>query len=149
MKLFKKKRSSKRKSKNRRKVLSYGIGWLRFLLVPVFLVLLVNIILYTNQAVVSFFLILFTALIFYLIGRYRRMEFDYDNLYIMYGTDERVVSFSSIVSIKRSNSKKNNMHYWKVTYLDKFSYKKSYRYKSYINNEFQRRVKKANADVRI
>mgnify|MGYP001038424090 CR=1 FL=1 len=34
------------------------------------------------------------------------MEFDHDNLYILYGTDEKVIHFSSIVSIKRSKNKK-------------------------------------------
>tara|TARA_R110000787_G_scaffold7747_6_gene26053 strand:+ start:4051 stop:4503 length:453 start_codon:yes stop_codon:yes gene_type:complete len=149
LKVFKRKKSSKRKSKSTRKTLSHGIGWLKFLLVPVFLVLLANIILYPKNATISFILIIFTAVLFYLIGRYRRMEFDYENLYIMYGTDERVINFSSIVSVKRSNSKKKNKYYWKVTYFDKFSYKNSFRYKSMINSEFQRRVKKVNSEVRI
>jgi hypothetical protein len=149
LKVFKRKKSSKRKSKRTRKTLSHGIGWLKFLLVPVFLVLFSNIILNPKSVIISFILILFTAVLFYLIGRYRKMEFDYDNLYVMYGTDERLINFSSIISIKRSNSKKKNKHYWKVTYLDKFSYKNSYRYKSTVNSEFQRRVKKSNSEVRI
>ena len=74
------------------------------------------------------------------------MEFDHDNLYILYGTDEKVIHFSSIVSIKRSRADKKK-HHWKVTYLDKFSYKNSYRYKSHTNTEFQRRVKKVNPEV--
>tara|TARA_R110002072_G_scaffold71681_1_gene171711 strand:+ start:932 stop:1378 length:447 start_codon:yes stop_codon:yes gene_type:complete len=140
------KKSSKRSSHRKRKVLSKGFGWTRFFLVPVFLVLIANLILFTNEALVSFFLLFFVATLFYLIGRYRRMEFDHDNLYILYGTDEKVIHFSSIVSIKRSRADKKK-HHWKVTYLDKFSYKNSYRYKSHTNTEFQRRVKKVNPEV--
>ena len=87
---------------------------------------------------------------FYLVmSRARRLQHDNENFYIIRGSDERVVPFTSIVSIKKSSTKVNGSRYWKLIYLDEFKTENKCRFFSDFNKEFHNSVKAVNPDVVI
>ena len=49
----------------------------------------------------------------------RRLRFDDENIYKIYGSKEKVVPLSSVIRFEASGAKMNSRRMWKLFYLDK------------------------------
>jgi Ca2+/Na+ antiporter len=131
-----------------REVITYGYAWTRFLLIPVFFVLFLNI--FNNPSSwISYVWFAVCLGLFYLLKQARRIQHDDENVYIIKGQKEKEIHFSDIISIKRSNTKVNGSRFWKLVYMDELKKKRTCRYFADFTKEFRQSVKKVNPDVII
>jgi hypothetical protein len=132
-----------------RKTISNGIGWMRFLLIPVVLVLLSEIIYSESRWIILPFFLL-SLILYYRLKNARKIKIDDQFLYLVYGKNEKVIPFQQIKSIKRSASKVNGSRYWILKYELEEGKSKSVRYfRDFFNKEFHNAVRLKNPDVVI
>lgn len=132
-----------------RKPISNGIGWMRFLLIPVILVLLSEVIYSENRWIYLPFFLLSIAL-YYRLKNARKIKIDDQFLYLVYGKKEKVIPFQKIISIKRSSAKVNGNRYWILRYQLEEGKIKSVRYfRDFFNKEFHQAVRLKNPEVVI
>ena len=88
--------------------------------------------------------------LFYLLKRARRLEHDDENLYIIRDKKEKIVPFTSIISIKKSAARVNGSRFWIIRYEDDLRQKRKVRYfRDFYNKEFQNAARTANPKVVI
>lgn len=100
-----------------RRVINSGYAWTRFLMVPVFLSG-VSYTYYEPDRWTGPVTMTVAVILFYLLKRARKIKYDDENVYIIRGKKEKVIPFTSIVSIKKSAAKVNGSHFWKLRYKD-------------------------------
>lgn len=137
----------------KRTVINNGIRWVRFFLIPIALSFLSGLIYEDENRARSFVFLAATIALFYLIKRYRRVHFDSQNLYLIYGSKEKVIPFTSIKIMRESRWKTNHRRRWIVTYVnDQKEEKKCKFFPGNLNGnikQFRKSVEKANPDVEI
>ncbi|MBT3801616.1 MAG: hypothetical protein HOG05_10745 [Bacteroidetes bacterium] len=132
-----------------RKTITYGIRWTRFILIPIVLGIVLEIIDTDINRFRNFIFFLICLGMFYLLSRFRRLKHDSENFYIIHGTKEKAIHFSSIISIKRSRTKVNGGRFWILTYKEQSGKEHRCRFFSSFNKEFFSQVKNVNPDVII
>ena len=136
--------------KEERKTLSYGIRWPRYIFAMVGFFILIEIISSFQEVLHNLTQLMLCGMLYFIFYRFRRLQFDSSNLYIIKGKDETIVPFKSIVSIKKANTKVNGQRYYKILYKDEFNEEHIRRYMPSFFGEsksFITAVKKANPDV--
>tara|TARA_R110000787_G_scaffold271063_5_gene378176 strand:- start:813 stop:1313 length:501 start_codon:yes stop_codon:yes gene_type:complete len=131
----------------KREVIKSGKAWMRFLMYPLAFLSILDIIdkpyRYTGLIV-----LVISIGLFYLFKRARRLEHDDQNLYIIRGKKEKIIPFTSIISIKRSAAKVNGNRFWILLYKDDLDKKRKIRYfRSFYNKEFHSALRIANPKV--
>lgn len=132
-----------------RKIIKYGYRWMG--LIPLILSAFIILDLLTNYENIFEHLtaLLICAVFFFIFKISRRIQYDSNNLYIIRGGNERVIPFSTIISIKKSSTKVNGSRYWKLLYKDNTGNEKMCRYFLSFAKEFNESVRKVNPDVVI
>lgn len=131
-----------------RKQISNGYGWFRYLLIPVVLILLSDVIYGNEYWYIELPFLVLTIAAYYWLSRSRKIKYDEKNLYLIYGKKEKVIPFQDIISIKRSRSKVNGSRYWILKYQsDKVRTVRYFR--DYFNKEFHSAVRTINPNVVI
>ena len=136
--------------KEERKTLSYGIRWPRYIFAVVGFFILIEIISSLQEVLQNLTQFMLCGMLYFIFYRFRRLQFDSNNLYIIKGKDEVVVPFASIISIKKSSTKVNGSRYYKILYQDEFKEEHILRYFPGIFGEsknFIAAVKKVNPNV--
>lgn len=134
---------------NERKTISNGLGWFRYLLIPVILVLLSAVIYNENRWIYLPFL-LFSITLYYQFKKARKIKIDDQFLYLVYGRKEKVIPFQRIISIKRSAAKINGSRYWILKYQLEEGKTKSLRYfRDFFNKEFHSAIREKYPEVII
>lgn len=88
--------------------------------------------------------------LFFLFRRARRLEFDDENLYVIRAKKiVKIIPFSSIDSIKRSNTSVNGERYWVMRYKDGGKLRKLRYFKQFYHKAFAKAVKDVNPAVVI
>lgn len=129
-------------------MLRTGIRWMRF--VPLFLAMFITLQIFdsTENLVVNLAILALLIVLFFRLGRARRLEFDRQNFYIIKGPNETVIPFLSIKSIKRSSAKVNGSRYWIMIYSDEAGYERKCRYfSSFTSKKFHKKVREANTNL--
>ncbi len=134
--------------KKKREVIKSGKAWMRWLMIPVMFISVLDIIDKPYRWTGLIVLVISVGL-FYLLKRARRLEHDDDNLYIIRDKKEKIVPFTSIISIKRSAAKVNGSRYWILKYRDEEHLKtRTIRYfRTFYNKEFLSALRIANPKV--
>lgn len=133
-----------------RKTIKNGLAWIRYFLIPVMIALLGEIIYYKENRWQNVVFFMLCVILFYLLKRMRKLQHDNQNFYIIRGTKENVIPFTSIISIKRSRSKVNGSRFWIITYTDEKNKTRKCRYFSdFFNKEFHECVRLENPSVII
>lgn len=102
--------------KKGRTTITNGIRPFRYLMVFVALFFLETEIPSMERLLLDLIGLVTCALVFYLIYRSRKIQFDVQALYIVNGKKEKAIPLQSIESIKRSAAKINGTRMWKITY---------------------------------
>lgn len=136
------------KGKGERKVIRKGKSWMRWLMIPVALFSI------PTSTEMPYFLITNIILVgsivlFFVLKKAKRLEHDDINLYLIRDKNERVIPFTSIVSIKRSNTKVNGERFWKIRYKDEGQEKILRYFRLFWNKEFHQAVRDQNPEVII
>lgn len=66
--------------------------------------------------------------VFYLLYKSRRIRFDDESVFRIYGKKEKETPFVTILSIKRTSAKINGRRMWKLTFLNEEGKEKSFRF---------------------
>ena len=143
-------REKKTATKGERQVLKGGKAWMRWLMIPVAVLSVLDVI--DKPYRFAGFIVLFISIIlFFLLKRARRLEHDELNIYIIRDKKEKVIPFTSVISIKKSRTKVNGSRFWIVRYKDENDQKtRKFRYfRSFFNKEFLQLVRIANPKVVI
>lgn len=107
----------------KREVIKQGKAWMRWIMVPFAFFSVLHF--FSNPlSLKGYVAFLITVGLFYLLKRARRLEYDEKNLYIIRDKKEKVVPFTSIISIKKSRTKVNGERFWKLKYEDTLLKKK-------------------------
>lgn len=145
---MKKSNSKNKAGSGERVVINKGRSWLRWFMLPVAFFsiptsldmpyfLIANIILITSIAM------------FFVLKRAKRLEHDEVNLYLIRDKKEKVIPFTDIVSIKRSNTKVNGERFWKIRYKDEGQERTVRYFRLFFNKEFHQAVRDQNPEVVI
>tara|TARA_R110001632_G_scaffold6324_4_gene25792 strand:- start:9006 stop:9506 length:501 start_codon:yes stop_codon:yes gene_type:complete len=133
----------------KREVIKSGKAWMRWLMIPVALLSVLDII-DKPYRWTGLILLVISVGLFYLLKRSRRLEHDEVNLYIIRDKKETIVPFTSIISIKRSGMKVNGSRPWKIRYEDHIRKKrKIWFFNDFFNKEFHNAVRIGNPKVVI
>lgn len=139
--------------KDERKELTNGYRWWRHILyLPIFAFFagIVN-----NDKGLVWYVVGFilTLGLYFLLRRARKIWFDDQNLYLIYGSTERAIHYSLIESIKKSRAKVNGARYWIITYDDGTGKKRKLRYFPWdfggVSKELNKAVRIVNPKVVI
>lgn len=122
---------------------------MRFLLIPFIFAAILQIVTGDGDRIQGAIVLLVSLGLYFLFTISRRLQYDDQNFYIIRGSNERAIHFSSIISIKKTSTKVNGERYWKMVYLDEFRIKHNCRFFSSFNKEFHTRVRTVNPDVVI
>ena len=143
-------REKKLETRGERKVLKSGKAWMRWLMIPVALLSVLDIIDKPDRFT-GLIVLLISIGLFFLLKRARRLEHDELNLYIIRDKKETIVPFTDIISIKKSRAKVNGSRFWIMRYNDQKHLKtRKLRYfRSFFNKEFLQLVRIANPKVVI
>ncbi len=133
----------------KRKTITYGIRWTRFILIPVALGIVLQILDKDVHRPRNFIIFLICMGLYYLLGSSRRLKHDSQNLYIIHGSKEKMIPFSSIISIKKSRAKVNGNRFWILIYFDQAGKEHRIRFFTSFNKEFFEKVKDVNSEVVI
>lgn len=134
----------------KRETIKPGYRWIRFIIIPVALAIALEIVIEGQDLVWNFIYLLICAGLYFLLQHSRRIQYDSNNFYIIRGANEKVVPFSTIISIKKSNTKINGGRYWKLTYKDEFGKEHLCRYfHDFFSESFLKSVQKINPGVVI
>jgi hypothetical protein len=104
---------------SKRTTITNSIRWLRFLWGFMALSCFIGALESSEGRSLNTLCFLIFTLLTFLFFIMRRVRFDENGLYRIYGKKEKFVPISDIVSIKRSAMKINSTRMWKVTYHDK------------------------------
>lgn len=133
-----------------RETLSSGYSWTRFILIPVILGAVSQIIYEPEGRAWGFAYFSLSMGLYALLSRLRKLKFDDQNIYFIRSKKETVIPIKTIVSIKRSRSKVNGERFWKLTYTNAKGKETTIRYfRSMFNKDFHEKVRMANPDVVI
>lgn len=134
----------------KRKVITISFWrWTRFLLVPVFPAIILQIFSQSDGRALGFIYLFCAIGLYALIYRIRRLQFDSKFFYIVRGKTEKAIPLSAIISIKRSRTKVNGSRFWKLRYSEGNGKERLVRFFSDFDNEFHTSVRKTNPDVVI
>ncbi len=100
----------------KRITLKDGIAWVRWLIVPIALGFLMSAFSEGGHTSRDLFIVFICYLLFILIKKSRKIQYDSESLYIIHGKKEKIIQFANIISIKKSNTKINGKRFWKLTY---------------------------------
>lgn len=134
--------------KKERQVLRPGKAWMRWLMVPVAIFSILDIWDKPDRWTGVIVLAISVGL-FFLFKRARRLERDDENLYIIRDKKEKIVPYTSIISIKRSAAKVNGERFWKLKYNDGSKDRTIRFFRLFFNKDFHSAVRKANPKVVI
>lgn len=137
----------------KKQTITNGLGWIRFLLLP-FLMASINSVFTTpgslGQSLVSTLLL---VMAFYLLGRLRKIRYDDQNLYLIYGKTEKIIPFKAICELKESAARVNGSRYWLLTYSNDQGKAKTIRFFHGIfqgfTEDFHKPLRMANPSVKI
>lgn len=134
----------------KRTTIKYGYKWMRFIFILFAFLIILGIIENPQNIIWDLLFLLICAILYFLFSISRRLQFDTQNFYIIRGSNEKAIHFSSIISIKKSSTKINGGRYWKMIYKDEFGSEHKCRYFfDFFYKEFHENVKKINPDVVI
>lgn len=102
---------------SKRTTLYNGNRWIRW----VWLVVIVfqTIGLFSAPTQTDVLVLLIAILLFLLFWVLRRVNFDENNIYRIWGNKEKAVALTSVIRIERSGMKLNSRKYWRVRHQDK------------------------------
>lgn len=123
------------------------LRWTRFLLVPVFPAIILQIFSQSEDRALGFIYLFCAIGLYALLYRIRRLQFDSKFFYIVRGKAEKAIPLSAISSIKRSRTKVNGSRFWKLRYCESNGKERLVRYFSDFDKEFHTAVRKANPVV--
>ncbi len=132
----------------KRKIITNGLGWVRFLLVPVILFVTIQMLSgqFNGQNKASIIVLL--AIAFFLLTLARRLHYDEKGLYFIRGKQETLIPFRAILSIKRSATKVNGSRYWVLKHGDATGKVRTIRYYgSYDAQDFINLALRENPDI--
>jgi len=135
-----------------RKVISNCTRWPRFLLWPIFLAGIFQLEEDPQSWQTTAAVLLICAIVYRLIYKRRRLQYDDEALYQIWGKREVPIALKNIQSIKRSTWKINGCRYWKLSYLDNQNSRTIRFFGSIYNNpekELHRAIEAANPNVII
>lgn len=138
----------------KRTTISNGIRWVRYLLIPVMLELIISIIQNAETRERNIFILLVVILIYFLLFISKRVRFDETHIYRIYGRREKAVPFTAVVRIEKSGVKINSRKMWRLRYLDKDEQEQNFLFLDGIFQhgsvgELIERVKEAKPSVEI
>lgn len=119
---------------SKRTTISNGIRWVRYLLIPVMLELLISSIENSEIRERNLLILLVILVLYYLLFKMRRLRFDEVNIYRIYGKKEKALPFDSILRIERSGAKMNGRRMWRLRFLNNDKQEKSF---LFIDGVFQ------------
>lgn len=122
---------------------------MRFLLIPFIFAAILQIVTGDGDRMQGAIGLLVFLGLYFLFSISRRLQYDDQNFYIIRGSNERAIHFSSIISIKKTSTKVNGERYWKMVYLDEFKVERRCRFFSSFNKDFHNKVRSVNPDVVI
>lgn len=156
MHLFQKTKTSHMAKNNKnRETLSDSVRVSRFFILPIVLVLiwgLVTQIVDTSAARFKTYIIIFFFLALYrLLYHIRRLQYDTDTLYLVYGRQENPIPFNRIISLTSKPEKWFGMKAWLLVYKDERHKTQSRRFYMRKTRELPRRfllaLDNANPDI--
>lgn len=111
-------------------------------------------VLFSSPTQTDVLVLLIAVLFFLLFWVLRRVNFDENNIYRIYGYKEKATPFSSVVRIERSGIKLDNRKYWRLRYRDKDGRERKFlflegNFQHGSVNELITAVKKVNPGVEI
>lgn len=133
----------------KRKVVTYGYRWLRFVVIPFIIFPIFGLIESFENWEQNLLFLVISLFLYFLFWRSRRMQHDSENLYVINGSKTKVIPFTSIISIKRSRTKINGSRFWILKYLNQLEETRTIRYNTSFTKEFRDCVEKANPNVVI
>lgn len=125
------------------------IRWLRFLLIPIAVVVGFGSIGPEGISWIGLGITAFLVVISYLLWKQRMLRYDSKFLYIKKGNDETRIPLRDVISIKRSAAKVNGSRFWILIYKDQARLEKKLRFNSDFNKPFFTAVEAENPDVVI
>ena len=132
----------------KRKVITNGYRWTRFLMIPVMWGALSEFYINPDSWMTTVSIFGIGALCFYLISQARRLHFDDEALYIIHGKKEVVVNYKQIQSIKASKAKVNGSRFWILKYTDQAQREKTIWYfDDWYYEDFVKAIKKLNPSL--
>jgi len=142
-------RAKKVVPKGERKVIKVGKAWMRWLMVPVVFFSILDI--WDKPYRWTGLIVLAISIgLFYLLKRARRLEHDDASLYVIRDKKEKLIPFTSIISVKRSGATVNGSRYWILLYEDELRKKRKIRFfNDFFNKEFHNKLRKGNPKVVI
>lgn len=100
----------------------------------------------------AFLLMLIGAGLFVMLTNSREMQYDAENLYLLFGAREKVIPMTSIVSIKRSSMKVQGSRPWILEYTNEREEKRKFRFFEPVfgdSTDFRKKVRVAHPSVVI
>jgi len=142
-------RARKVEAKGERQVLRRGKAWMRWLMIPVAILAILDIWEKPDRWTGVVVLTICIGL-FYLLKRARTIEHDDKNVYLIRDKKEKIIPFTSIISLKRSRAKVNGSRYWILLFEDDLRKKRKIRFfNDFYNKEFHNKLRIGNPKVVI
>lgn len=133
----------------KRKIVSHGYRWGRFIVLPLIIFFILILIQGDNDRSISFLIVVILSALYFLLWRWKKLQHDSQNLYVIRGNKTQVIPFTSIISIKRSRTKINGGRFWILKYKNELEETRTIRYNTSFTKEFRQSVRIANPDVVI